>query len=453
MLLKTAARHAAGCRRTLPMSIVRPFTRSLPKPAPSSISKMVFQTHRSDVDTRPLLRDPTLELPTSAVRDDPNAVKVYLDGEPHAFSTRWLRDSCRCGRCVDVSTRQKTFNTGDLAARPQIAAMRAVNGNALEIIWDHPADTTHRSIYPSTQLAATRTRAAAEQSRMNDVLPITWDAEQITALKHDGALTVRYGDLMRGDGAVWKLVEALTLCGLAFIEGCPSGGENSGVLETMVGRVGPLKNTFYGATWDVRSVADAKNVAYTSVDLDLHMDLLYYESPPGLQFLHCLANEVDGGASIFVDAFHAASILHARSPKAFHTLATHNVDFEYDNDNQFYHQSRPTFVLANTSTPTPEGTSPPLKYVNYSPPFQGTQVSEGFDEYAEAIREYASILREGSNRLELTLGKGTCVVFHNRRTLHARTAFSGAGERWLKGAYTDIDALHSKYRLLKRQSQ
>ena len=30
------------------------------------------------------------------------------------------------------------------------------------------------------------------------------------------------------------------------------------------------------------------DIAYTGEKLSLHMDLLYYESPPGLQLLHCL---------------------------------------------------------------------------------------------------------------------------------------------------------------------
>ena len=30
------------------------------------------------------------------------------------------------------------------------------------------------------------------------------------------------------------------------------------------------------------------NIAYSNVKLDFHMDLVYYESPPGLQLLHCI---------------------------------------------------------------------------------------------------------------------------------------------------------------------
>lgn len=40
--------------------------------------------------------------------------------------------------------------------------------------------------------------------------------------------------------------------------------------------------------FDVVSTPSPINVAYSPVGLDFHMDLIYYESAPGLQLLHCL---------------------------------------------------------------------------------------------------------------------------------------------------------------------
>ena len=52
------------------------------------------------------------------------------------------------------------------------------------------------------------------------------------------------------------------------------------------------------------------------------MDLAYYESPPGLQFLHCIQFDdgIRGGESRFVDVFQAAERLRATDPEAFKTL-------------------------------------------------------------------------------------------------------------------------------------
>ena len=38
----------------------------------------------------------------------------------------------------------------------------------------------------------------------------------------------------------------------------------------------------------VRSEEKAINLAYTSVELDLHMDFPYFITPPGVQLLHCI---------------------------------------------------------------------------------------------------------------------------------------------------------------------
>ena len=40
--------------------------------------------------------------------------------------------------------------------------------------------------------------------------------------------------------------------------------------------------------FDVISKESPINIAYTNAPIEPHMDLEYYESPPGLQFLFCL---------------------------------------------------------------------------------------------------------------------------------------------------------------------
>jgi hypothetical protein len=45
-------------------------------------------------------------------------------------------------------------------------------------------------------------------------------------------------------------------------------------VEQVAGRIGPIRETFYGASWDVKSVPNAKNIAYTSLFLGFHMDLM-----------------------------------------------------------------------------------------------------------------------------------------------------------------------------------
>ena len=60
----------------------------------------------------------------------------------------------------------------------------------------------------------------------------------------------------------------------------------------------------------LQSEPEAINIAYTNVGLAPHVDLMYLESPPGLQFLHCVRfdEDVKGGESTLVDVFHVAEV-------------------------------------------------------------------------------------------------------------------------------------------------
>ena len=54
--------------------------------------------------------------------------------------------------------------------------------------------------------------------------------------------------------------------------------------------------------------------------------------------------------------------------------------------------------------------------------------------------------------MNLRLGPGEMVGFHNRRVLHGRRAFNPAtGRRLLRGCYVDWDEVNSRIRVLSRQ--
>ena len=64
-----------------------------------------------------------------------------------------------------------------------------------------------------------------------------------------------------------------------------------------------------------------------------------------------------------------------------------------------------------------------------------------------AFKAFAEICEREDMRFEETLKEGECVVFANRRVLHARRAFeTEVGERWLKGMYVDWDDFEVKSR-------
>ena len=59
-------------------------------------------------------------------------------------------------------------------------------------------------------------------------------------------------------------------------------------LRNLVEMIAPLQRTIYGELFDVRIDVSPINLAFSASPLEFHNDLIYYESPPGIQFLHCL---------------------------------------------------------------------------------------------------------------------------------------------------------------------
>ena len=76
---------------------------------------------------------------------------------------------------------------------------------------------------------------------------------------------------MNSDKTLLAVLKQLWSYGLAFLYNVPTKDQE---IVKIVTRIGSLKNTFYGPTWDVKSVPGAKNIAYTNLELGLHMDLL-----------------------------------------------------------------------------------------------------------------------------------------------------------------------------------
>jgi gamma-butyrobetaine dioxygenase len=172
------------------------------------------------------------------------------------------------------------------------------------------------------------------------------------------------------------------------------------------------------------------------------MDLMYYNSPPGLQFLHCMRNTVTGGSSIFVDSFRVATLLRLQSRHDYKSLETTPVSFHYMNDDRHYYFFRPTIVTDQTD---PHGLA--IDHVNYAPPFQAPfevsttgKLKPNWRRFLKSFQKFAQISEREDMQYEETLKEGECVVFANRRILHARRAYdSTSGDRWLKGTYVDWD--------------
>ncbi|KAI4661570.1 uncharacterized protein J4E78_004359 [Alternaria triticimaculans] len=384
-------------------------------------------------------------------------IAVNIDGEPKIFDAAFLRDSCTCTQCMDPDSKNKRFQTSDIPEDLEGSCKTVVDeekGVSIELQWKTDVKgfgPEHRTRHSIDWLRRAFNTEIELRGGVRHDDRVFWDKNRI--VKDNKWLD--YDTYMSQDETLFEALTHLNRYGLLFIKNVP---ESEDSVVALASRIGTLKDTFYGRTWDVRSKPKAENIAYTPDYLGLHMDLLYTSNPPHLQLLHSLRARTPGGESFFSDSFAAAHQLRRQSEGHFRTLCTFPVTYHYHHPTYHYHFTRPvieTFAYPNYSDPA----NLAIRRINWSPPFQGpfeARIGSGnstsLRSFIAASHAYEKLLSAEENLYEYRLNEGECVIFDNRRVLHARKAFDATkGERWLKGAYVDDDVFFSKLRVLEEK--
>ncbi|KAJ9115835.1 hypothetical protein QFC22_004977 [Naganishia vaughanmartiniae] len=415
-----------------------------------------------------------------------------------------LRDSCTCHQCIQPSTLQKLLKAGQAyeelrpsgpAGAVQLPAVqietRGDGEQGLTITWV----SGHQSWFSFPHLIALADPEAQPVEQTPKILATTeWSTRE--TLVSSPTLRIAYTDYLSSPSAQHAFLAQLVAYGLVILTGLPTAdtSDQGCEMRKAMQLVGELRNTFYGATWDVKAVSGSRNIAYTDVDLGFHQDLCYFENPPRFQALHCLRNRVQGGSSYFTDSFATLRHMLKHHPEQYAVLKRADVPFVYDNDGVWYHRFHKTVEEATRSRPPSSSSSSnaddvddaataaaaaavQFHAVNYSPPFQApfpapspAHTPGEQDKLFAALALFERLLAREEGLYEFTLREGEMVVFDNRRVLHARRAFrnkeeeprereeggsegvgvEGEPTRWLKGCYLDGDVVWNKMRVMNR---
>lgn len=380
----------------------------------------------------------------------PNATKT--------FHHHFLRDACPVlGLLIDPHSLQKTFTTAGIRADIQPRTPPVVRNGLLEVSWNDGTELVYPPEFFHRLFAPVRARGFQHlQQRL-------WDNDRYRAVAPQLVLQVDYAEYMELDRCLYKVLAGLYEYGLVFVNNIPDPAnhqtpQGQWLVETIAERVGYVRETFYGRLFDVVVVPEAKNIAYTLVELPLHMDLCYYELVPGIQILHALQNRTAGGDNVFADLFAAAAHVKHTDPEAYRALLSVKVNYHYNHEHQHYFYARPVVV---------EGPDGEIDHVNYSPPFQApfehpaaafagstpdAETTREYDAFCRGLRMFGDFVNDPRNQFVMRTPEGTAVLFNNRRVLHARQAFdtSATNERWLKGCYLDKDTFELRLRVLSR---
>lgn len=270
-----------------------------------------------------------------------------------------------------------------------------------------------------------------------ELVPVAWKAD----LGKDGVPRHDADRVLDSDAALAEWLRDTKRYGLSIVTGLANSTE-AGI--ALARRVGHLRETNFGLTFEVVSRPDPNNLAYTSDALPLHTDLTNQELPPGYQFLHCLANEAEGGGSTFCDGVDVAEDLRAGDPDAFALLTTLSVPFRF--------QDRHTDIRSRKTIITLDGRGAVCEICFNAHLADIVDLAPAtLKPFYRAYQRFMAMTRDPAYGIALKLTGGEMVVFDNRRVLHGREAFDpSTGFRHLHGCYVDRGEWDSRLRVLDR---
>lgn len=367
---------------------------------------------------------------TAAWAEGRHVILVSALGVRRALPAIWLRHNCPCAACLHANGQRLV----DLLDIPEDIAPRAAQlaaDGALHVEW---AGDGHLSRYGADWLAAhCRPQGGAPVGRRP---PLHWGAELAGRIPR-----ADWEEVVRSPAAERRALQAIVDYGFLILSNVPT---TSGAVVEVGNRLGHVRVTNYGRHFDVRSVPNPNNLAYTAVALGVHTDNPYRDPTPGLQLLHCLEADAPGGDTILVDGFKAAEDLRAEDATAFSLLSWLPVDFRFADATADLRSRVPVISVDS------DGRVTAVHFNNRSmAPLDAPD--DMIEPWYAAYRRFAALLRRPEAELALRLAPGDLMVMNNIRTLHGRTAFDpSAGRRHLQGCYVDLDGLESRLRVLSR---
>ena len=377
-----------------------------------------------------------LAWPTSAsietceIADDGAVLVRWADQQLSRFHPLWLRDNCACDVCLHAFTREHLTDLLDLPLDIKAEQVKLDADGALVVNWQLGK---HVSVFNPGWLFAHSGLSQEQDSQGQGSEPLLWTATDLPE-----PLSFNAVDEQVSDDMLLEVLLAVERTGLARIR---NAGSSRDTIEALGLRVGPVRETHFARIFDVISLADGDSNAYTSERLSAHTDIPTREAPPGLQVLHCLVAEADGGESTMTDGFKVAADLADQFPQDFAILSTVKWCFANRGGNTDYRWQAP---IINVDS---DGKVFELRLLPFSRAPLMTEY-KNIEPVYRALQRFMAMANSPEYQMSYKFAAGDIVIFDNRRILHGREEFfPQSGDRELRGLYLDRDDMHSKIRM------
>ena len=370
----------------------------------------------------------------SGIKKNKSALQIkWEDGEESNFNYLWLRDNCPTAH--DKDSNHRMFNILKVSENLEAKDFKVNEEGKLVIEW---SEGNHISYYDLKWL---RENCYTLKNKKKYISPYDlWDSSLEIKIE---SIKIDHDEVMDYDEGLMKWLELLHYKGIAIIKNAPIDKSSA---FPLLNRISHIRQTFFKTPFEVINIPKPNNSAYTSHALRNHMDLPWFENPPGYQFLHCLVNAAEGGDSSAVDGFKVANYLRNHEEEVFETLVTVPLKFR---DKDYTQESHRSFYAPALSL-TKDGDYNDIRFSLATMDALDCQ-PEKMEKVYKAHHRLGNLLHDDKFQIRFRLQAGDIFSFNNRRVLHGRTAFNpNSGHRHLQGYYMDRDEIIGRLNFLKK---
>ena len=357
----------------------------------------------------------------------------WNDGEKSKFNFMWLRDNCPTAH--DKDSRHRMFNILNVSTNINPKKYSVNQEGKLEIEW---SEGDHISYYDQSWL---REKCYTIKNNLEYKSPYNlWDS----SLQNDlTSIEIEHDEIMESKHGLIKWLKLLHHKGIAIVKKAPVE-KKSGF--NILSRISHTRETFFKTPFEVINIPKPNNSAYTAHALRNHMDLPWFETPPGYQFLHCLINSAEGGESSAVDGFAVADYLRNNEKDIFDTLINVHLKFR-DMD---YTQESIRSYYAPAISLTKDRDYHDIRFSVATMDALDCH-PDLMDNVYKAHHRFGNLLHDDKFQIKFRLEPGDIFSFNNRRLLHGRTEFDpNSGNRHLQGYYMDRDEIIGRLNYLNK---
>ena len=358
---------------------------------------------------------------------------IWNDGEESKFNYMWLRDNCPTAH--DKDSRHRMFNILNVSKDINPKKYDINKEGKLEIEW---SEGDHTSYFDQKWL---RDNCYTIKNKKKFVSPYhLWDSSLEKDLQ---SIKIEHNEIISSEQGLIKWLELLHHKGIAIVTNAPTEKKSA---FPVLNRISHTRETFFKTPFEVINIPKPNNSAYTAHALRNHMDLPWFELPPGYQFLHCLVNNSTGGNSSAIDGFAVSDYLRKNEEEIFETLTTIPLKFRDKDYTQKSHRSfhAPAISLTKDND---------FHDIRFSVATMDALDChpDVMDKVYKAHHRFGNLLHDEKFQINFRLEPGDIFSFNNRRVLHGRTEFDpNSGHRHLQGYYMDRDEIIGRLNYLKK---